>query len=53
MGKVLVYLINYTQFHFKAEEKIMSEMNYTDLEDHKIIHRENQKAKATYLTQYC
>lgn len=39
MGKVLIYLINYTCFHFEAEEQLMSQINYPNLEQHKIIHQ--------------
>ena len=32
--------IEYTQYHFKTEEKIMDIINYSDAENHRAMHRE-------------
>lgn len=39
MGNVLAYLMNYTKFHFEAEEQIMEKINYPDLVNHRIKHK--------------
>jgi len=39
IGQVLIYLINYTDFHFKTEEKFMEKLNYPGINEHKEIHR--------------
>lgn len=31
---------NYTDYHFKTEEKFMEDTNYSDIEDHKLLHKE-------------
>ncbi|MBF0587888.1 MAG: hemerythrin family protein [Magnetococcales bacterium] len=36
--KTLAKLIDYTEFHFRREEKILEEHNYPYLEQHKAIH---------------
>lgn len=40
MGEIIVYLINYTKFHFEEEEALMTRVSYPDLEEHKQIHRD-------------
>ncbi len=37
---ILVYLINYTSFHFKAEEEVMAKLVYPELVEHIEIHEE-------------
>ena len=31
-------LIDYTRYHFESEEQLMAQVNYEDIEDHKIQH---------------
>lgn len=33
-------LAEYTNYHFKTEENIMEQVNYSQKEDHKILHKE-------------
>ncbi|MGL1893145.1 MAG: bacteriohemerythrin [Spirochaetaceae bacterium] len=39
IGTVLVYLINYTSFHFDAEESYMEKINYPGLHNQKELHK--------------
>ncbi|MDD6207294.1 MAG: hemerythrin family protein [Clostridiales bacterium] len=41
---MLDYLVEYTDFHFSAEEKLQEEVNYPGLEEHKKKHEEFKKA---------
>lgn len=41
--KMLEYLADYTDFHLKAEEQLQEEVNYPNLEQHKIKHEELRK----------
>lgn len=40
MGKVLGFLVNYTNYHFESEEALMERIGYPELEEHKAIHRD-------------
>ncbi len=40
MGKVLIQLVDYTQYHFKTEEKVMEQIGYAGLGEQKNLHRE-------------
>lgn len=40
IGKIVVYLIDYTSSHFEAEEYLMLRIGYPDIEAHKKKHRE-------------
>ncbi len=40
IGKVLKDLADYTEYHFEAEEKIMSKYEYPALDEHSRIHTE-------------
>jgi len=40
ISETLNFLIEYTDFHFSAEEKHMAANNYQDLEAHKVLHGE-------------
>ncbi|MBE9504341.1 MAG: hemerythrin family protein [Proteobacteria bacterium] len=44
LEKVFQDVLDYTAFHFYEEEKLLEEMNYPHLYDHKVIH-ENFKEK--------
>ena len=37
--KAIKKCIDYTQYHFKTEEKIMDLINYSDAENHKAMHK--------------
>ena len=37
--KAVKKCIDYTQYHFKTEEKIMDLINYSDAENHKAMHK--------------
>jgi methyl-accepting chemotaxis protein len=37
---ILEELLTYTDFHFKAEERLMTQAEYSDLDHHKILHKE-------------
>ena len=39
LSETLTELINYTNYHFKAEEELMEEYNYVNLEQHKKEHK--------------
>lgn len=38
-GAIIKELVNYTQTHFKEEEKLMEEIHYADIEKHRSLHR--------------
>ena len=38
--KMLDYLLDYTEFHFSAEEKLQEEIQYPGIEEHKVKHAE-------------
>ena len=38
--KMLDYLLDYTEFHFSAEEKLQEEMEYPGIKEHKEKHEE-------------
>lgn len=40
IGEILVYLVNYSSFHFAAEEALMDSINYPGLDEHRKIHKE-------------
>ena len=42
--KMLDYLLDYTEFHFSAEEKLQEEMEYPGIKEHKEKHAEFKKA---------
>ncbi|MDC7222653.1 MAG: bacteriohemerythrin [Spirochaetales bacterium] len=37
-GKILEELLRYTEYHFRHEEKMLAENNYSQLEQHKAAH---------------
>ncbi len=39
IGDIIGELVNYTVFHFTAEEEIFSNSNYPDVEQHRKIHK--------------
>jgi hemerythrin-like metal-binding protein len=40
ISKVLQELVDYTKYHFEAEEKLMEKYGYPNLENHKKIHKQ-------------
>ena len=42
--KMLDYLLDYTEFHFSAEEKLQEEIQYPGIEEHKAKHAEFKNA---------
>ncbi|MEA1980456.1 MAG: bacteriohemerythrin [candidate division Zixibacteria bacterium] len=40
VGKVLTKLVEYTKFHFEDEEKIQNDIQYSDRNRHKQLHKE-------------
>lgn len=42
--KMLDYLMEYTDFHFNAEEKLQEEINYPGIQEHKAKHEEFKQA---------
>ena len=48
LGKVFQDVLDYTAYHFDEEEKLLEEMNYPHIYDHKVIH-ENFKNKMNKL----
>lgn len=42
--KMLDYLMEYTDFHFSAEEKLQEEINYPGIKEHKAKHEEFKQA---------
>lgn len=42
--KMLDYMADYTEFHFKAEEKLQEEVEYPAIEEHKKRHDEFRQA---------
>ncbi|MEE1192705.1 MAG: hemerythrin family protein [Blautia sp.] len=42
--KMLDYLMEYTDFHFSAEEKLQEEINYPGIQEHKAKHKEFKQA---------
>lgn len=42
--KMLDYLLEYTEFHFEAEEKLQEEIHYPGIEEHKVKHQEFKQA---------
>lgn len=40
MGKIIVFLVKYANYHFQAEEAFMERIDYPDLEHHRQIHFE-------------
>ena len=42
--KMLDYLLDYTEFHFSAEEKLQEEIQYPGIEEHKVKHAEFKNA---------
>ena len=47
IGSTLDFLIEYTDFHFSAEEKHMAEQGYPGLETHKVKHAEFKATLST------
>jgi hemerythrin len=52
MPHILEELSAYVQLHFAAEEKIMREMNYPELEDHCQMHNELAQRVLDFRTAY-
>ncbi|MBE0526197.1 bacteriohemerythrin [Candidatus Thorarchaeota archaeon] len=48
--QTLSFMIEYTEFHFSAEEKVMSENNYPKLTEHHKLH-EDFKARLNLMVQ--
>lgn len=42
--KILDYLMEYTDFHFSAEEKLQEEISYPGIQEHKAKHEEFKQA---------
>lgn len=42
--KMLDYLLDYTEFHFSAEEKLQEEVSYPGLPEHKKVHEDFKKS---------
>lgn len=42
--KMLDYLLDYTEFHFEAEEKLQEEIQYPGIQEHKAKHAEFKQA---------
>ena len=42
--KMLDYLLDYTEFHFSAEEKLQEEIQYPGIKEHKVKHAEFKNA---------
>ena len=42
--KMLDYLLDYTEFHFSAEEKLQEEIQYPGINEHKAKHAEFKNA---------
>ena len=40
IGNTLDFMLEYTDFHFSTEEKLMEELDYPDMKSHKALHRE-------------
>ena len=52
MGPLLNHLIEYTQFHFSSEEKLMEKYNYPTLAIHKQEHLKLTKQVIDFRTQF-
>ena len=39
MGKTLLFLVNYTSYHFEMEEDLMKKIEYPFINVHKVLHR--------------
>jgi len=50
--KALEDLIDYTQYHFEREEKLMSDNDYPDFEAHKAKHQEMIEKVSTFVDLY-
>lgn len=44
--QTLEYLVDYTKFHFSAEEKLQEEINFPDIKQHKVEHEKLIQAVA-------
>lgn len=51
IGEILNVLVSYTQKHFRDEEDYMAEINYPELEAHKIEHEALIKEVANFLVK--
>lgn len=49
---ILDEVAHYTSYHFKTEEEIMEQVNYSDLADHKILHQAFVKQVAFFKAEY-
>ena len=52
LGAILARLRQYVQRHFRNEEKLMLEMGYSELEQHKKLHTELTEAVVTYCRRF-
>ena len=50
MSLTLKELVDYTQYHFRDEEKLMVEIGYADIEHHKYLHRQMLEQVVQILT---
>ncbi|MCP4686234.1 MAG: hemerythrin family protein [bacterium] len=49
VGSTIKDLVDYTQFHFKEEEKFMRQIDFVDLEKHSELHKDLLKELADIL----
>ncbi|MBR9981861.1 MAG: hemerythrin family protein [Desulfatitalea sp.] len=40
MGNTLRFLVDYTSYHFKNEEELMEQIQYSELNEHKALHKQ-------------
>ena len=52
IGKVLKDLVDYTVSHFDYEEKLMEKNGYSDLENHKQIHKDLLKTVGKFMMNF-
>ena len=52
IGDLLRTLLDYTRFHFDAEEEMMAKANYPQLATHRIKHRELTKKVEDFAARY-
>jgi len=39
LGEVIKSMVEYTQYHFTEEEKLMDQINFSEYEQHKVLHK--------------
>ena len=40
VGQALKFLVDYTSYHFKDEESLMAQINFAELEAHRLLHNQ-------------